>query len=406
MPAPSQAGKFKPRKPAKKIRVGAAAAAAVVPDSTPSSTGQEDRSGSGGGQRGDGGSAGRGHGSGPIQGRGRGRGGGAGGGRKRSPLPQGQVFFTAAPAQGRKGAAASKTSGSRASSSSGPSGGGKDSKSKVLRQKKDNEATEEVVGELDKAIGSRFAEDGAPQKRSSKLEKYEDTEREPSMVEDQSASNTKQISEEGYTYDSDSSLEEAKPQPPNPNIPPCRLPFPIAPLPVGVSAKEKDRPIMYTEQLSKKDRKRQFENEQGTVPITASHGTLQTKETQPSPFVDTQDVEALQWEMESFFLFQFPTRLPALVQKSLTNKDKNDRDHVDGGTMAKDNTEGAESSEMRVADVSTSPIQQGRFDNTMADATPGKLGKILVYKSGKTVLLLQGPKGEVRLLFRCKECCI
>ena len=50
--------------------------------------------------------------------------------------------------------------------------------------------------------------------------------------------------------------------------------------------------------------------------------------------------------------------------------------------------------------MSTAPLNSQCFDNTLASAIPGRLGKLVVYKSGKTVLFLPGPDGsypEIRM---------
>jgi hypothetical protein len=47
-----------------------------------------------------------------------------------------------------------------------------------------------------------------------------------------------------------------------------------------------------------------------------------------------------------------------------------------------------------ISDVVTPPILNDKFDNELAGAAGGMIGKIVVYKSGKTVLQFHGQDGE------------
>jgi RNA polymerase III RPC4 len=368
---PTQKGKFKPRKPAKKIHVGVTDAATVVPDTAPSSAVQP-AAASAAARAAETGRGGRGKGR---EGRGRGRG--------RAPVPQGQVFFTATTQSAKKTKSAGTAVGSKAKSKADG-----DNKS-LLIQRKDTETYEEVVGILDKPIGS---EKGKAEKKSV-LESYDDSDYVGRSRYDQGQEGgaSRYLPEDGFTYDSDSSLEEAKPRPRNTNIPPTRLPFPVAPLPVGVGAKDTGkRPFMYLDQQTGKTASRDL-------------ATATVEDTGPSPFVDAKDLDALQAEMDSIFLFQFPTRLPALVPQSAlatangtdaATKSNNDAtmEEVDSATNVGEQP--GHPALRQTAEVVTTPIKPGSFDNTMAGAIPGRLGKLLVYKSGKTVLVFQGPNGS------------
>lgn len=44
--------------------------------------------------------------------------------------------------------------------------------------------------------------------------------------------------------------------------------------------------------------------------------------------------------------------------------------------------------------VATQSLQTSGFDNSLSGAVPGRLGKIKVYESGKTVLVFEGPDGQ------------
>ena len=426
MPAgPSQKGKFKPRKPAKKVR------AAAVADATQSSSNNAGASNNSGADSSNsnpqnaneasarsgtgssisstfgasssffsGGSGGRG---------GRGSGRGRGRGRGRGPQPQGQAFFTAAPVPGKK-TAASKA-GSTSSSSSRKLTGKREeaagSNSKLLVQKKDAEASEEIVGQLDSAIGSSFGKDGTSAGKSSKMD--DDYTEEPdtmrsSMFDDSDGPSRKLLPDE-CMYDSDSSAEETKPQPKSKYLTPSILPFPIAPLPSGVGAKyDNERPKMYANQRN---------------PDTLSAETVDTSEGErplritaermkPSPFVDPDDLEAMRKEQDSFFLFQLPTRLPNLVPAA-PNAAATKREDGDGDSLERQEATKAPAptiaplpiaAPQSTAEVATAPVNSQCFDNTLGSAIPGRLGKLIVYKSGKTVLLLQGPDGsssEIRM---------
>jgi hypothetical protein len=193
---PSQKGKFKPRKPAKKIHVGVAEAATVVPDPAPSSAVQRAASVSAAQAA----TAGTGRG-----GRGQGREGGRGTGRGRAPVPQGQVFFTATTQAAKKTRSAGSTGANNKAKAA------TDNKS-LLVQCKDTEAYKEVVGTLDKAIGSEV---GKAEKKSV-LESYDDSDylgQGKYYEKGQEGGASQYLPEDGFTYDSDSSLEEAKARP-------------------------------------------------------------------------------------------------------------------------------------------------------------------------------------------------
>ena len=134
------------------------------------------------------------------------------------------------------------------------------------------------------------------------------------------------------------------------------------------------------------------------------------EEIRPSPFVDPDDTEALREELESFFLVQLPTRLPNLVQQASVTSSKLKPKGEHGDSDAAQQQQQPEESKIQdaassslptpTAEVATAPVSTQCFDNTMGTAIPGRLGKLVVYKSGKTVLVLQGPDGspEVRSL--------
>jgi hypothetical protein len=120
-----------------------------------------------------------------------------------------------------------------------------------------------------------------------------------------------------------------------------------------------------------------------------------------SPFVDVRNTSDIMKETESWFLVQLPTRLPPLQKKhyNTTNDDNNEvfPEHpvceVDGGDQ---------NVIAYISEVVTQPVKSQSFDNTLISAAPGKIGKILVYKSGKTVLVMKGKDGdEVSFVLFC-----
>lgn len=403
MPPPSQKGKFKPRKPAKKIRPGASTGAAsnASPEAAPSSpTNQTTTAISASDQQVDRGSdAGRTSGRGSANAAGRGRGGSAGRGgrgRGRAPLSQGQAFFTAAPPPS-KTTKRNTTGRSFSSKSSGGSVVPDNQPSKHLKEKKANESSEEIVGQLDKAIGSSGGQ-GRAKKIEQDDEDSTETEAQTAIkVEENENKNSLPKSysaPDGFTYDSDSSDEQVNiQQVRSSTILPGRLPFPVAPLPVGVGGHK--RPLTYKNQANDTS---YVEEEEKPVTASSHQANQIVEQQQPSPFVDARSATDLQKEMDSFFLFQFPTRLPTLLQQTSVKSE-----NIEGNdeNMEEIPAKAAESlpEPRETAEVSTAPVKAQCFDNVLINAAPGRLGKLLVYKSGKTVLVVEGPEGspEVRL---------
>jgi len=416
-PGPSQKGKFKPRKPVKKARAG-------VPDaagSNASSNNPTAESGSGAATAAQVAAAndrkrnsatvlsaydttGRGSG-------GRGGRGGRGGGRGRGPQPQGQAFFTAAPVgSAAKGSKGSGSSSSRGTTIRGSSKAASISQTKLVKKKEADDG-EEIVGEMEKGIGSNFDEENRSRNASTRMED-EDYIAEPatSTNYDTDGPSRKLLPDE-CMYDSDSSAEGTKPKPNSNLVLPSRLPFPVAPLPVGIGAHDEKRPTMYlSQETSSTQDAIMIELEEATAAASNKHC--------PSPFVDPNDSEALRQELESFFLVQLPTRLPDLVQKTAASPataimERNSDTTANFAANAqqqesKINDSTLPSQQQPIADVVTAPVDTRCFDNTMRNASPGRLGKLVVYKSGKTVLVLQGPpnedgspSAEVRMMYPC-----
>lgn len=366
-PPPSQQGKFKPKKPKpkKKIKAGAATAdasgaAAAEPKATVSFAPSP--------------YAGRG-------GRGRGRGGR---GRGRMPMPTGKVYFTG----GEKKKAPPSASGSRSSRSSSrttrstttttTSKEGGAAAATAQRTKKDTASTEEVVGQLEVAIGS--SKDGPKSSgKDSILDSmdFEDQEGElfrPAGVAQGNASL------EGFMYDTDSSEEEESARKNK------SADYIMAPLSLPL----KDSYTRSSETEGPKSRQAGDYPEPINSDPTSTTTTEADGATRPSPFED------LASQKDDWFLVQLPTRLPPLRQKvdeSVAAMNVDEDEEREQVTSSTDETTSAYS------EVVTHPVVPGGFDNALLSAAPGRIGKMIVYKSGKTVLVMEGTDGST---VRCR----
>ena len=341
---PSQAGRFKPRRPAKKISVGAstAASSAGASSTAPAAVTSRNSSGRAGGGRG----------------RGRGRGG------SRAPTPHGAVFFTGnadTNTSVTKRSSAASLSSTRAATTHGIS-----LKPRVGRA----EATEEfVVGELDSVIGS--ATNSVRPKEEPEDRVSIRTER----VQHEEASKVK-FEPLVDTYDSDSSEEgRCHTNQPSSSIPPTELPFPVAPLPVGIGGYE--RSVLYSCQHPE-----EFKNEK-SAPVLVE---LPRENPLVSPFCDWRDARLRNQEEDSWFIFQFPTRLPNLKSTGVVVPDavKSEEPLPVVLSLTPDTPQST------AVDVATPCTDTNCFDNSLSSAPAGRLGKIVVYKSGKTVLVMGG----------------
>jgi hypothetical protein len=351
-PPPSQQGKFKPRKPVKKIKPGAATASSgIQPSEAPSSAAAvgtaaynatNDRGGRGGRGRGADG----------------GRGGRGGRGRGRTPLPQGKVFFTAGAKQ-QTGAAKKRVSAA------------------TRMQNREVDPSEEVVGQLDSAIGTSTGKQSDMGKKS--VLDSMDYEEMDHNAEPQGGRGGKGFTLEGVFYDSDSSEEEErnKRRVRQTNVKPVELPFPDVVVPLGVGAK--GRPVMYDIPQPKAE-----------LSDPSLQNEVETPESGLSPFVDLEQKEGLKWEQDSWFLVQLPTRLPPLQQ----NVPEGTAQGSDNDEPTTEEVTSGEGNPMQIiSELVTPPVQANSFDNALVNAVPGRLGKLVVYKSGKTVLVMDGPDG-------------
>jgi hypothetical protein len=359
---PSQAGKFKPRKPAKKIRVLGVVVEPVAPVSGVVTAGQRGRTG--------------------------GRGGGRGGGGRasgRGPQPQGQVFFTgtAAPTTVRRGTAG----GGRATNSRGGAAG-RDSTTAVTNSIGSTRAAvhasngiEEIVGILQDSIGSGLppetvVSDTDPTRDRRTLGTTSTAAGSPATVGRGGGSATRggihtvpfgEALAAEYMYDSDSSDEKPVATQAS-TIQPLLLPFPNAP-----GGTTQQQPVSYAED---------------GVDNTA----LAFRGISPSPFLNwnkedpknntSNNAPSLD---DSWFFVQMPTRLPPLKQQQqhqvlLRNDDSPLTPKTDQHDC--------------VSDVVTPSVDINAFDNALINCTPGRLGKIKVYASGRTVLVVEGEDGQ------------
>ena len=410
MAPPQQAGKFKPRKPVKKIRVGAASANTNTSGGdAPAPTTVRSSSAS----RGAGGRGGR---SGRGGGRGR-EGGGRGGGRggRGIPVQQGQAFFVAAPAPSKQGSGGTKSSTTKdaanrtaaavarrlqaSAAGRGAGGGG-------LPPGGDSGPQEEIVGMMDEAIGTAVP-DGAKSSRAGSG-RFSSSNEAPNEQLGSNAKTLKFVDDEtGYTYDSDSSQEERNRKKKNRGFPspsvtmpeqePLQLPFPPSQKPIGIGSHRavSSNTIPALDSMQTDD----------DLASPSSHPSMPLSSithdpSVPSPFADVNQHSAYEFEKDSWFLVQLPTRLPPL-RSSMVEQDGPPEPGDDDGTTlpthADQTTTLQETAKIDTAEVATPPVRVECFDNAMTSAIPGRMGKIRVHQSGKTVLVLTATDGSETL---------
>jgi RNA polymerase III RPC4 len=385
-PPPSQQGKFKPRKPAKKIRPGVTAdgTGGESTGATDSATTQTVAFASATGDAAD-----RAEQSRSNTGRG-GRGGrdGRGRGRGRTPIPSGRVFFS-----GSTEAASSASKRRPGGGSSLASSSQKTAQARTAADKakaKEMDTTEEVVGLLETAIGTTTDGKGSTTDR---MERSGATALDYDDQGDGGGAGAKaSFTLDAFMYDSDSSREEylEKRETKRPlNLPPLELPFPDLPLPLGIGCPS--RPVAYERVMSSSDA-----DARGAV------GTIHQELLEPamSPFVDTRESDKMALEQDSWFLVQLPTRLPPL-QTTTSFIPSNILSSDNALDDANPNQNAQQSSPF--ADVVTPPVTSNTHDNVLTGTAPGRIGKLIVYKSGKTVLKMEGPAGTKPIFMQVSE---
>jgi hypothetical protein len=238
------------------------------------------------------------------------------------------------------------------------------------------ESTEEiVVGEMDVGVGGAELVD-TPEQTKKKASRPVKMEAEQETTTLKTGSKFEPMVD---TYDSDSSEEgqATTTNQANVSIPPTELPFPVAPLPVGIGASSLngERPAMYSFQQQQESEKKKNE------PLLME---IQKDAPLVSPFVDWTDAKLRQDERDSWFIFQFPTRLPELKSTAVPDAIPSD---VPSSSLKPDTVQSMP------ATVATPSTVTSSFDNALSRASPGRLGKIVVYKSGKTELVMGGDNG-------------
>jgi len=371
-PKPSQRGKFRPKKPQKKTSKPPAAAAttgiaASSSLSSPSATSANPGAGS---------ILRRNYSTDDARGgRGRGRGGrgrGGRGGRGRIPIPQGTVFFT-----GGEKKAASSAKGSSTKRTSISAGASRTSRKRDDGAGKNDISTEEVVGQLDTAIGGS----GNTKKESILERDYGDYVDEEGPLDNGVDSINMNVSA-GCMYDSDSSDERSTRKLKNMSlIAPLELPFSTKSLSTGVKPDVTiSNPI----------------DEQNSDDY---HEPLQP----PSPFVAMNKTGGTCDENNSWFLVQLPTRLPPMQkQNACLENDNNvpkEADLADKNVSMDSASSSSATNTMmnNLSEVAVPPVTTSCFDHGLGTNAPGRIGKICVYKSGKTVLVMDGPDDKVSM---------
>lgn len=296
-----------------------------------------------------------------------GRGGRGRRGRGRTPMPTGRVFFTGSDKK------AGSTSTTRASGIRNNAGAA--TTNDRTKRKANISSTEEVVGQLDVAIGSsKTAGDAATPGKNSILDSL-DFEEQDGEVARPTMTGQAKLNLDGVMYDSDSSEEEgAQKRTTQTEMAPLELPFAAESHPVGVG--EAPRPMSY-------------ETPDAVASAFSPPEGLNDEETRASPFVSERDAEDVNSERDSWFLMQLPTRLPPLKQRNpaATVSMNIDNDEADVAMNPAFPTSS-------ISEVVTQPVVTSGFDNVLLSAPPGRIGKIVVYRSGKTVLVVEGPNNS------------
>lgn len=273
------------------------------------------------------------------------------------------------------------------------------------------EGEEIVVAEMD------MGEDYDDGKKKSVLERPSSRfDGMPSLFDDE---NTEQISSSAldstYVYDSDSSAEERRNRKKgsvrDTGMPPNRLPFPLA---------SYQSVPMYACQEDVEEKK------DGIESIVSSTAVAQLNDPEvTSPFLDwsapstREDMKFA--ERNSWFLMKFPTRLPHLDHGSLVGSASSkslQQQQIGGDGLVKSefNEDGLEvvGSNAEIGDASnlasvslglgeiSNVVGSGgplRYDDTLKEISAGKYGKIVVYKSGRTELVVGGHGGCAEVSF-------
>lgn len=375
-PPPSQAGKFKPRKPPPKkpsagssvvITPGISSSSNAAPSTSGATGSPTNKESTGSNSSGRGGRGG----SGNARGRGgRGRGG-------RMPIPQGRVFFTGIEAQQQQ-----------QQKSSGPTKAG------VLgsNSSKSKEGEEIIVGEISgdgvgaAAIARAAAGGGSDGGR------FYDDDRWSGPYDNETATSAN-LPPTAYTYESSSDDE---PDEILKKLPQSKNRFPTN-MPISICPPNATGTTTTTTKMST-----QVEED-----VTSQLDKLHQEQDPPmtSPFVEGN----LSPMSSPWILFKFPTRLPRIHPRCTisTKQESDEQPRPDALVSSSSIPDEATSQDemMMLEDDNTKFLSNlssvTSYDNTLKDISAGHYGKLLVYKSGKTVLVLGSPDqptGNVRML--------
>jgi hypothetical protein len=308
---------------------------------------------------------------------GRGRGRGGRGGRGRTPIPQGTVFFTGGEKKPAPSAKVSATKGTSISAGASRNSKKRDAAAGKTGRGSIDTSTEEVVGQLDTAIGG-----SGKTKKASILERdYGNSDFVEEGVPSGNTGTSLNLNiSSGCMYDSDSSDERSTTKSKTTSlIAPLELPFTSKSLSKGIKP-DATSSSHIDEQYCDED------------PESAQLA---------SPFVALNDTEGIQNENNSWFLVQLPTRLPPM-QKNLFSRDSATEDTdgreqgpLNGPADSIASPSSAGDALNTISDVAVPPVTTSSFDHSLDKNVPGRIGKILVYKSGKTVLVMDGPNDKV-----------
>jgi hypothetical protein len=286
---------------------------------------------------------------------------------------------------------------------------------------REGEGEEIVVMEMDLEDGHDNNNDDQPRKKNSVLEQQDHPVVRDglSLYDDELLENTHQetvvFNGDAYEYDSDSSIEEEKQQQQqrrNNNdddgrafrMAPMRLPFPVAP----------HQQSMYDCQTVIEDEEKKSSEDADMTTASSSHQQQSSsKLSDPvleSPFIDVNSAsdEMRQLETNSWFLMKFPTRLPHVDITGRSNSSSGSK-RSSSANVKKEMSEGGHdgpdmigsSVDMNDIMLSSSRSAARGYDDTLKDMPPGKYGRIIVRKSGKTELIIGGGDSgepEVRML--------
>jgi len=125
--------------------------------------------------------------------------------------------------------------------------------------------------------------------------------------------------------------------------------------------------------------------------VVEEEGTGTAEAPLPTPVISSHEPNALEefgtgLKGNDWFLLQLPTRLPPLKSAPVSTNSGLSPTGVtsDSSLMPQTQTR-----------VSVPSLRKDRFDNALCGAAPGRLGKLVTYKSGKTILLLEDETGAL-----------